>query len=286
MIPTILLSSVGIMTLVFWRQGFDLAAGILILSFSAASIAGSIIAAVLVGRSARRAGEQSDFVSGVSHELKTPLTSIRMFAETLLLDRAADDDERKECLEHIATETERLSALVERLLDVRKLEEGRRVFAEAPVDVADVVDAAVRSQVPLLKDRGVQVECDVEDGLPALWGDREALITALANLVQNAARHGGKGRIELIAHREGKFVALRVRDHGPGIPRRFRRRIFESFFRATPAENTAKPGLGIGLAMVKHIVDAHEGRIDLDSKLGNGSEFALLLPFPKDDDDA
>ena len=277
MIPTLLLTSVGIITLALWRETFDIVFGVLILSFSAASIVGGILATVLVGRSARRAGQQSDLVSTVSHELKTPLTSIKMFAETLLLGHAREEAERRECLEHIVKEAERLSVLVERLLDVRRMEEGLKTFARKPVVIATVVHDAVRSQVPLLKERGVAVPTSVEDGLPTVTGDHEALVSALANLVQNALVHGG-GSVDVRARRDGKSVLLVVEDQGPGIPRRAMRRIFERFYRTGEKLSPSTGGMGIGLSLVKEIVEAHGGGVDVQSQEGRGSKFTIRLP--------
>lgn len=279
-LPTAAISAVGVLIVVFWREDFDLAFGVVTLSFSVVGIVGGIIATVLVGRSARRAGEQSDFVWSVSHELKTPLTSIRMFAETLLLDRAGSEAERRECLEHIARESERLGTLVERLLDVRKMEAGDRVFVDEPIAVRAIVERAVSSQVPLMKERGAAVRVNVAEELPALCGDPEALVSALANLIENAIRHGG-GKVAVRARLSNRMMLLEVEDHGPGIPRLALRRVFEKFFRVNPALSRKEGGLGIGLAIVRQIAEAHGGSVDVYSILGKGSTFTLRLPVPK-----
>jgi len=275
-LPTAIISAVGVLIVVFWRDDFDLAFGVVVLSFSVTGIVGGIIATILVARSARRAGEQSDFVWSVSHELKTPLTSIRMFAETLLLDRAGDEAERRECLEHIARESERLGTLVERLLDVRRMEAGDRVFADEEVDVRQLVQRAVDSQVPLMKERGAAVHVHVDERLPALRGDPEALVSALANLIENAIRHGG-GAVTVRARIQTRHVLLEVEDRGPGIPRLALQRIFERFYRVNPALSRKEGGLGIGLSIVRHIVEAHGGSVDVHSVVGKGSTFTLRL---------
>lgn len=279
-LPTVAITAVGVLILVFWREDFDLAFGVVTLSFSVVGIVGGIIATVLVARSARRAGEQSDFVWSVSHELKTPLTSIRMFAETLLLDHAADETERKECLEHISREAERLATLVERLLDVRRMEAGERVFANEPIVVKELVGRAMDSLVPLMKGRGAAVRLQLADRLPDLCGDPEALVSALANLIENAIRHGG-GSVVVRARQHNRLVLLEVEDHGPGIPRLALQRIFEKFFRVNPALSRKEGGLGIGLALVRQITEAHGGSVDVHSVVGKGSTFTLRLPVPK-----
>ena len=280
MLPTFLLSLVGILTLVFWRATFDVAFGILILSFSAASIFGGVVATLLVRLSAQRAGAQSDFVSNVSHELRTPLTSIRMFADTLLSGAVKDEDERIECLRHIATETARLSQLVERLLDVRRMEQGKRLFAEVPVDIEDVVHAAAQSQVRWLKERNISLNVNVDPGLPKITGDREALVTAVANLLENAIWHGGADKtIRLRAQKERAELLVVVNDEGPGIPRRALRRIFESFYQVE-GDRRSKGGLGLGLTFVRQIAEAHGGNVVAASQEGCGSEFTLRLPLP------
>ena len=284
MLPTFALTSVGILTLILWRESFDLVFGVIILSISAASVVGGILATALVRRSARRAGEQSDFVSSVSHELKTPLTSIRMYAETLQEGRLTDEAERQECLQHIIHESERLTALIERLLDVRRMAESADVFVREPVHVPELVDAAVRSQVPQLKERGVALRVELEDDLPPLDGDREALVTALANLVQNAVRYGGeKGIVRVRARRDGRTLLIAVEDEGPGIPRRAMRRIFERFYRVDrdKGRTPAPGGVGLGLAIVKQIAEGHGGEVDVKSEEGKGSVFTMRLPLSR-----
>lgn len=282
-LPTVALTVVGILTLVFWRADFDVAFGIITLSFSVAVIVGAILATVLVQRSARRAGEQSDFVWSVSHELKTPLTSIRMFAETLLHGLVTSEEERRECLEHIAREADRLSILVERLLDVRKMEAGERIFADETLSVPDVVERAVDSLVPLMKERTISVGVSVSGPIPPLRGDREALVSAVTNLLENAIRYGG-GRGSSVAVRvraQNRVVSVEVEDFGPGIPRLALQRIFDKFYRVNPALSRQEGGLGIGLALVRQIVEAHGGTVTVQSQVGKGTVFTVRMPVPK-----
>lgn len=279
-IPTCLLTSVGILQLVLWRESFDLAFGVLVLSFSVASIAGGIVAAVLLRRSALRAGAQGHFISSVSHELKTPLTSIKLFADTLLLGRVTSEAEKRECLEHIAREAERLYGLVERLLDLRRMEEGVRVYDARPILVDELVEAAMRSQMALLEERGVAVRVATLHGIPRIVGDFEALVSALANLVQNAVLYGGEGGlVELRARRAQDEVRLEVEDHGPGIPRRAIRFIFDRFYRGKVTLSPRAGGLGLGLALVREIAQAHGGDVEVYSQEGKGSTFVLRLPM-------
>jgi signal transduction histidine kinase len=233
-------------------------------------------------REAKLSRMKTDFVSLVSHELRTPLTSIRMFIETLSLGRVKDPAQTQEVLALLAKETERLSAMIERVLDWARIESGRRVYSRERVRVdelvADTLDAfrAQRLEAP------VKLLTEVQGDLPWVEVDREAVAGALLNLLQNAFKYTGEDkRIVLGASRDGRGVALSVTDNGPGIAPRDRKRIFERFYRVDNLLTRKTEGSGLGLAIAKRIVDAHGGRISLTSELGKGSCFTIHLPPAK-----
>jgi two-component system phosphate regulon sensor histidine kinase PhoR len=220
---------------------------------------------------------KTDFVANISHELRTPLTSVRLFAETLREGRAEGPQEVRECVEMLSSEAERLSKLVEKLLDWSRLESGRRMLEIEKVQVPALLEqigAAYRAQqLP------ATYQSEVDPGLPPVRVDRDAMAQVVLNLLHNAVKFTGSDkRIKLRARRAGKAVAIEVEDNGPGIRQQDRKRIFERFFRADDMLARKTEGTGLGLAICKKIVEAHGGRIELDSHVGQGSTFRVLLP--------
>jgi two-component system phosphate regulon sensor histidine kinase PhoR len=220
---------------------------------------------------------KTDFVANISHELRTPLTSVRLFAETLRDGRAEGPEEVRECVELLASESERLSNLVEKLLSWSRLESGRRMLEQEMTPVSELlaeIGAAYKAQqLP------ATVQTDVEKDLPPVNVDRDAMAQVVLNLLHNAVKYtGAEKRIRLRARRAGRSVAIEVEDNGPGVRPEDRKRIFERFYRADDLLSRKTEGTGLGLAISKKIVEAHGGRIELDSKLGEGSTFRIVLP--------
>jgi signal transduction histidine kinase len=239
----------------------------------------------LLARDVRRDIEvaelRSQFVSSVSHELKTPLTAIRMFAETLRL-RPSGGVAQEEYLETIVQESERLSRLVDNVLDFSKIEQGRRVYHLRPTAVGGVLDAVARGVEYPLRQAGFRLRVTAADPLPEVHGDPDALQQALLNLVGNAMKYSGdRKEIDLAASREDRAVVIAVRDYGIGIPAEYRQRIFERFFRVPSPENQRVPGAGLGLTLVAHIAKAHGGAVTVESEPGAGSLFSLRLPVER-----
>ncbi|MDC0713871.1 ATP-binding protein [Stigmatella sp. ncwal1] len=233
-------------------------------------------------REAKLSRLKTDFVSLVSHELRTPLTSIRMFIETLALGRLKDPAQTQEVLQLLTRETERLSTLIERVLDWARLESGRKEYQREPTAVADVVDTAVAAFRAQRLDGGVDLQVDVPSGLPPLEVDRHAVAGALLNLLQNAYKYSGQDKhIALSVRADRRWVALSVEDNGVGIAPRDRQRIFERFYRVDNLLTRKTEGSGLGLAITKRIIEAHGGRISVQSKLGKGSQFTIQLPAGK-----
>ncbi|MBI2895560.1 MAG: sensor histidine kinase [Deltaproteobacteria bacterium] len=275
-VPSLLLSSVGILTLVNRRAAVDVVFGVLILTFAGSVLAGGILASALMRRSENLARLQSDFVSNVSHELRTPLTSIRMFVETLRMGRAKDQSEIQRCLEILATETARLTTLIEQVLDFTRMESGRRTYARTPTSARAIVEEARKGFAALALQTEVDLRVEWQEDV-ALLGDRVALAQAVLCLLENALKYTGEEkRVRLVGEARGGEVALWVEDNGPGIPKRLHRKVFQRFYRGDELGRTA--GTGLGLAMVSHIVDAHGGKVQLDSEPGAGARFTILLP--------
>jgi two-component system phosphate regulon sensor histidine kinase PhoR len=278
-LPTAMLLAVGILMLVFYRGQIDLVLGVLVLSLVACLGTGTALALVLVRREESLAELQLDFVSKVSHELRTPLTSIRMFVETLQAREGTTPEEVDACLDVLARETARLSDRIQRLLDWGRMEAGKRVYERRPELVEDVVSDAVRAFDAATVGRQVDVEVDVAPGLPLILADRAAIVDALVNLLSNAYKYAGADkRILLSARSDERWVRLSVADEGVGIARREQSRIFEKFYRSDDRLARTVEGFGLGLAIVRHVVSHHRGKIELDSEQGRGSVFTIALP--------
>jgi signal transduction histidine kinase len=228
---------------------------------------------------------QTDFVSAVSHEFRTPLTALGQFNELLAEDDTLPRETRRSYHLAQARATERLRRLVESLLDFGRMEAGRRPYVFQRVDAGALVRDTVDEFRAGLEGRGFDVRCEVEDGDHPIHADAEALGRALWNLLDNAVKYSGERRelrvtVGGAASADafpGPAVAIAVRDFGIGIPRRDQARIFQRFVRGADAMAAPIQGTGIGLAMVRHIVSAHRGRILIESEPGRGSTFTIVI---------
>jgi signal transduction histidine kinase len=230
----------------------------------------------------RIAALRAQFVSSVSHELKTPLTAIRMFAETLQLDRV-DAATRTEYLDTIVNESERLTRLLNNVLDFSKIEEGRKSYRCEPASLADVVRTAARAMAYPLEQHGFVLRVEIDGSLPQVNVDADALEQAILNLLTNAMKYSGSGRrIDLRLARDGRQAIISVRDEGIGIAPADQARIFEKYYRISTPENQRIPGTGLGLTLVEHIVKAHDGSVQVESVPGRGSVFEIRLPLSEE----
>ncbi|HUM16951.1 MAG TPA: HAMP domain-containing sensor histidine kinase [Candidatus Nitrosotalea sp.] len=233
----------------------------------------------LVRRESEIARLKSDFVANVSHDLKTPLSLIRMFAETLEMDRVPDAQRRREYYAVLTRESERLSRLIDNVLDFSRIESGRQRYEIAPGPVEPVVHEVLESFRHPLDQEGFTLDVSIAPDLPDVAMDVDAIKQALANLVDNAMKYSAeRRRISITARRDGDGVVVEVADRGIGVPDSERERIFEKFYRIGRSETQGRRGSGVGLALVKHIVEAHGGRVTVDSPPGGGSRFTLHFP--------
>jgi signal transduction histidine kinase len=233
-----------------------------------------------VNRDVRLTEVRSQFVASVSHELKTPLTAIRMYAETLAMGRSRDENTRTEYLETIVNESERLARLVDNVLDFSKIEQGKKIYRLRTARLEDVAGSAVRAMQFPLTQQGFRLHFSAQEELPELQVDPDAIQQAILNLLTNAMKYSGDAReIDLtIAARNGDAV-IEVKDRGLGLTSEEQRHIFEKFYRAPSHENRLIAGTGLGLTLVAHIAKAHHGRVEVESAPGAGSTFSILLPI-------
>jgi signal transduction histidine kinase len=223
---------------------------------------------------------KTTFVSNVSHELKTPLSMIRLFAETLELGRVRNSEEAHEYYRIINRESRRLTRLINNILDFSRIEAGRRQYHFAKTDVAEIVTEVLQSYERQMTNAGFEARTNIQTDLPPALIDHEALAQALLNLIDNAVRYSDQvKRIEVSVRLRDGDIAIEVADQGIGIPKAEHQRIFEKFYRVSTGLVHDTKGSGLGLAIVKHIVEAHRGRVAVESAPGKGSRFTILLPI-------
>ncbi|HTJ84916.1 MAG TPA: HAMP domain-containing sensor histidine kinase [Polyangiaceae bacterium] len=240
---------------------------------------------IIIGASAKErrvAALKSEFVANVSHELKTPLSLIRMFGELLLMNRAQTEDKRKQYLSIIVGESERLTALIENVLDFARVERGNVAYDFTEGDLAAVARRAVEVYRFRAEREGVTLTLDAPKTEVVARLDPRAMELAAMNLVDNALKYAKDGgHVTVRVTEKGGRAELSVSDLGPGVPKLEQARIFERFFRGAAAGTTRARGSGIGLSLVKHITDAHGGTASVESPTepnGGGTRFTLSLP--------
>jgi two-component system phosphate regulon sensor histidine kinase PhoR len=239
-------------------------------------------------RHERRANDlKSDFIANVSHELKTPLSLIRMFGELLATGRTKGADSAKEYAEIITRESERLSRLIDNVLDFARIERGKVAYDFKLGDLAEVLSRGLDVYRYRLDREGMKLVVEIEPDLPSVRLDENAMTLVLLNLVDNAVKYAAEGKELVVSlRRRADRVLLAVADKGPGVNVEERERIFERFYRAKAARNRPVRGSGIGLSLVKHIAEAHGGGIDVESELGKGSTFTVWLPVATETEEA
>jgi signal transduction histidine kinase len=243
-------------------------------------LAGLYLVFVNVRRELHLSRLKSDFVANVSHELKTPLALIRLFAETLELRRVPTEEKAQQYYRVINKESQRLTQLINNILDFSRIEAGRKEYRFVPTDVAEVVRDVVESYRFPIEQQGFELKVTIAEDLPEVVLDPEALSQALLNLANNAIKYSGDEKfLGLDVRREGEGIVISVTDHGVGIPRAEQKKIFEKFYRVENTLVHTTKGSGLGLALVQHITEAHGGSVELESEPGQGSTFRLLLPL-------
>ena len=245
-----------------------------------------IIGVILTFRNVRRevklAQNKSDFISNVSHELRTPLALISMFAETLEMGRLKSAEKRKEYYGIIHKEAQRLTGIVNNILSFSQMDAGKKELDLKTVDLGDICNGVLTTYEFRLEKEGFSLDKKIEEGLK-ISADADAIAEIVINLLDNAIKYSeDKKQLELKVKKQSENVILSLDDQGMGISKSDQKYIFEKFFRSSTGDLAKKQGTGLGLALVKQIVDAHKATIELKSELGKGSSFIIKFPLITD----
>lgn len=242
-------------------------------------IGGIVMALKAASREMKLSQMKSDFVSNVSHELRTPLASIKVFGEFLRMGRVREPEKVREYGEYIETESQRLTQLINNILDFSKIESGGRTYQFEIADVQEVIHDALKTFEVQLSQSGFNIIFEEpRNPLPPAFIDHDAIARAFLNLLDNAVKYSGNSREVIVRlSKRDEYITISVTDHGIGISREEREKIFEKFYRVSTGLIHDVKGSGLGLSIVKHIVDAHRGLLTLNSKPGVGSTFTIYL---------
>jgi signal transduction histidine kinase len=247
----------------------------------AALVTGAVLALRAVHRSLDLARLKADFISNVSHELRTPLTSIRMFNDLLRTGRVRSPEKQQEYLETVGREAERLQRMIDDILDFARHEAGRKTYELEDVDLGDLAGRVLGQMRPQLEGEGFKVAVDIERPLPPVRADPGEVAVAVRNLLSNARKYSPDRKevaVRVFRDDAGRRVACEVKDRGAGIDPKDLPRVFEKFYRGGDALTRGTPGSGLGLAMVKRIVEDMGGEVGAESERGEGSAFTIRLP--------
>jgi len=240
----------------------------------------SLVVIYVAGRRDRQLRQlKEDFISNVSHELKTPLSLIGMFSEILKTGRVRSQQTRMEYYTIIHNESERMSHLISNLLDFASLEKGNRVRNFEAVNIARLVGHELDAYNYHIQRDGFQVSTEIAEDLPSTFADPTAIGMAFFNLLDNAVKYSaGEKQIKVKVQHQNGYIELSVADRGPGIPADEQQKIFEKFYRGSTAVGRRVRGSGIGLSITKHVAEIHGGQVLVDSHAGEGSTFTLRIP--------
>ena len=231
-------------------------------------------------REARLAQAKSNFVANVSHELKTPLSLLSLFSEILELGRVDDEEKKTEYYRIIRDESRRLNKMIDNILDFSKIEAGRKSYDFVHSDMAEVIENVLSSYRYQIVNSGFDVQTNMQDSLPSVLIDRDAMAQAISNLVDNALKYSGEVKqLSIKTETLGSDLSIEIADRGIGIPRAEQAKVFEKFYRVGNGLVHDVKGSGLGLSLVKHIIEAHKGTISVESDVGKGSRFTILLPL-------
>ena len=264
------------------RNGFLHSAGatVLVLLVLLGGIALTVRA---TDREARLAQAKSDFVANVSHELKTPLSLLSLFSEILELGRVKNEEKKIEYYRIMRHESLRLNKIIDNILDFSKIEAGRKTYKFEDGDVGEVIENVLSSYRYQIVNSGFDVQTNMQSDLPPVLIDRDAMSQAISNLVDNAIKYSRDVKqLSITTKTSGADLSIEMADRGIGIPRAEQTKVFEKFYRGGNGLVHDVKGSGLGLSLVKHIIEAHKGTISVESDVGKGTRFTIRLPLAQD----
>jgi two-component system phosphate regulon sensor histidine kinase PhoR len=279
LLPVLLSTAVGIVALVIADDAGGIVTGVLVISFAATAIGSALVAVVLTGKKARLARRQADFVANVSHEFKTPLSAIRLYAQTLQSGKLTDDpDQTANCVATILRETEWLDVMVDRVLTWRASSEDMVPLDPECNPVTRAVDTALERFRGMIAPEEVTLSSET-DSRTSVEHDERSLHAVVLNLLTNAYKYTGKVKdIRVSVRDEEDEVVIDVTDNGIGISPGDTKRIFQPFFRVGEEHREGASGAGLGLAIAQYLVGRHQGTITVESEKDKGSTFSIHLP--------
>ena len=255
-----------------------------LIAMFALTIAVALIGGLLLLRDSHRekqlARVRTQFIAGISHELRTPLTALRIFIESMKMTPDLDPATRDEYLDTMQHETERLSRLVNNVLEFSRIERQSKTYTRLPISLQRLIESIAASLRPMMEHAGYKLETILDNSPDTVNADRDALEQAILNLLTNAMKYSGPSReIRLRVQTAGPHASIEVQDFGLGIEPAEQKRIFDSFYRVPSPENRSIQGAGLGLTLVRHVAEGHGGEVIVESQPGKGSTFRMLLPL-------
>jgi signal transduction histidine kinase len=263
-----------------FNRSFWVVSGMMIVVMTLAFFFGGTLLVWLARRSALDAMQKTDFLSNISHELKTPLTTIRMYAELLEEGRVASEEKQRRYFHTIGNETQRLARLVNNILQFSALQKGKSRLRIRDLDIADLARSVCEGQEIRFKEAGMRLLPSFPEGVMEVAADPDAVEQGLINLFDNAIKYASKGEaVSCRLDRSGGLARLTVEDYGPGIPREQREKIFEAFHRVDDSLTSEQPGSGLGLSITQSLFRQMGGDLRYEPNEPNGSRFHLELPL-------
>lgn len=279
LLPVLLATAVGIVAVALAEDTGGIVTGVLVISFACAAIGSAVVALVLTGQKVRLARSQADFVANVTHEFRTPLSAIRLYAQTLQSGKLADDPEQTaHCVETILRETAWLDIMVDRVLTWRASSKGALPLNMEHRPVTGPVESALERFQGMIPPGEVSLSSEIESQTDVEC-DEHALHTVIINLLTNAYKYTGNEKaIQVSVRDEEDHVVIEVADNGIGISPREQERIFQPFYRVDEEHREGASGTGLGLAIARSLIDRHNGTITVESEPGKGTTFLIHLP--------
>ncbi len=284
LLPVMLVTAAGIVALVIADDAGGIVTGVLVISFAVTAAGCALITVVLTSRKARLARRQADFVANVSHEFRTPLSAIRLYTQTLQSGKLADDPARVDkCLATILRETEWLDMMVDQVLTWRASSRDMLALKMETRPVVHAVNEAVERFRSMTEADELVLETEIDSRQPVAH-DAHALHAVVLNLLTNAAKYSGaEKRIVVRVRDEGTSVVIEVEDNGMGLTPGEAHRAFQPFYRGERPDGSQLSGVGLGLAIAKHLVELHGGQLGVESEKGRGATFSVRLPVAEDE---